>query len=389
MAVQTTWFQKFLLFGFGLFFSILLLEASLHFLPVYDSLNAQAVNSAQPVARYATNRSFTYSVGWNLAVPNRGKTNNDGFVSDQIYLENDPRPLLAVVGDSFVEALVVPYRQTVTARLAEQLGTNGRAYSFAMSRSAFPQYLAYAKYAREKYRAAAATFIIVGNDFDESHMEFRSDPWAGRLHYFQDGANGKLEVVRKDYQPTLSRQLLSKSALLRYLYFNLHADATVKNLWKGGFGSKKDTAQQTFVGNTSTEQSPRRMQVSYQSVDTFLDLLPSYTGFPKDRILFVLDGLRPQVYTAGGVESVKTTYLAILQTYFLEQARKRGYEVIDLNPIMQADFKKNGKRFEQPEDFHWSGEGHRLAAETIAKSKVFRETFKTELQNGESAPDRK
>ena len=41
----------------------------------------------------------------------------------------------------------------------------------------------------------------------------------------------------------------------------------------------------------------------------------------------------------------------------MKSARKKGYEVIDLNPIYQDDFKKNGKKFTVIGDGHWNSRG--------------------------------
>ena len=68
------------------------------------SIPAHSVRSLEP------NRTFLWSAGWNFAIVNRVHTNNLGFVNDQDYVVGQPGPLLALIGDSYVEALMVPFR---------------------------------------------------------------------------------------------------------------------------------------------------------------------------------------------------------------------------------------------------------------------------------------
>ena len=88
----------------GFLAPILLMEFFLRFLPVSTGMGGQAVNSSTPVAGFEPLRDFTYSKGWNFALVNRGHINNYGFVNDQDYDPTQSTPLLAVVGDSYVEA---------------------------------------------------------------------------------------------------------------------------------------------------------------------------------------------------------------------------------------------------------------------------------------------
>ena len=141
-------------------------EMVLRFLPVATGLWALPVNASQPVFRFTPNRDFLFSRDWNFSLVNHGHVNNDGFINDENYAETDPRPLLAVVGDSYVEAAMVPNGKTFYRRLAEKLKQNGRVYSFGASGAPLSQYLVWAQYAAQKYRPAGLAIVVVGNDFD-------------------------------------------------------------------------------------------------------------------------------------------------------------------------------------------------------------------------------
>lgn len=64
---------------------------------------------------------------------------------------------------------MVPYEQTLHARLAAAAQDKFRVYSFAASGAPLSQYLIYARHAIDEWGAEALVINVVGNDFDESH----------------------------------------------------------------------------------------------------------------------------------------------------------------------------------------------------------------------------
>jgi hypothetical protein len=103
-------------------------EVACRVLPVNDGLMAMPVNASEPVFRFTPNRDVTWSRDWNFSIVNRIRVNNAGYVNDQDYAAADARPLLAVVGDSYVEAAMVPPRDTLHGRLAAAFAPAARVY---------------------------------------------------------------------------------------------------------------------------------------------------------------------------------------------------------------------------------------------------------------------
>src|SRR5260370_5502192 len=128
-------------------------EVVCRFLPVHSGFEVQPVDAANPIIRLRANRDYLYSHGPFLSNVNRGHVNNDGFVNDQDYQPADTRPLLAVIGDSYIEAAMVPYPLTLQGRLAAWQDGRRRVYSFAASGSSLLDYLYYAIYARQRFGA--------------------------------------------------------------------------------------------------------------------------------------------------------------------------------------------------------------------------------------------
>ena len=111
----------------------LLMEIVLRWLPVNEGLRGLSVDEQNPVYRLAAHREAVYSRGWNFSIVNGIRTNNYGFVNDHDYDPSANTPLLAVIGDSFVEAVMVPFPQTGVARLGNAVGSAGRVYGFGTS----------------------------------------------------------------------------------------------------------------------------------------------------------------------------------------------------------------------------------------------------------------
>ena len=79
----------------------------------------EVVDATHPVAHFTPhNRSLARSSP--SAPPVEIAINNAGYRNDQDYERGLTTPLLALIGDSYVAAAMVPYDQTLSARLARR-----------------------------------------------------------------------------------------------------------------------------------------------------------------------------------------------------------------------------------------------------------------------------
>jgi hypothetical protein len=159
-------------------FCLLAAEIVLSFLPVSTGLRSGPVTAADPVLHFMPNRPFTNSLGWTMHNVVHGRVNNAGFVNDQDYVREGP-PLIAVVGDSFIEAQMVTYRQTLQGRLAAALKDKFRVYSFAGSGAPLSQYLIWAGFAVKEYGARAVVINVVATTSTKALPPTASAPASG------------------------------------------------------------------------------------------------------------------------------------------------------------------------------------------------------------------
>src|SRR5204862_6216144 len=244
-------------------------ESICQLLPVHSGFEVQPVNADNPIIRFRPNRDYLYSHGALLTNINRGHVNNYGFVNDQEYQPGDARPLLAVIGDSYIEAAMVPYPLTLQGRLAAQQNGSRRVYSFGSSGSSLLDYLYYAIYTRQRFGAEWLVITVVGNDFDEMLLRYKQSP---AFHYFTEQADGSLSPTLIEYHPTWLRTLLRHSALARYVVFNIGSTTPVVGrllegvhrlrLWLTDSITRANAASPAFVGNSASDADPLRVELS-------------------------------------------------------------------------------------------------------------------------------
>lgn len=336
-------------------------EVVLRFLPVPTGLATVQVTVDSPVYHFTPNRDWIFSRDWDLALANRGRSNNVGFINDQDYRKHGDTPLLAVVGDSYIEAAMVRYPDTLQGRLAKSLESESRVYSFAASGAPLSQYLIWARHAVNEYGAAALIINVVGNDFDESLAMYKTAP--GFWYYVPD-ANQVLRLRLYEFHPSILHKLVRASALLRYLVINLKAGDVWTNL--KGLLIRSPTQ---FAGNTSSDTDSTRIKNSLAAIDAFFRDIADLVGLPPNRVLFTLDGMRyPEA-----AERARDSYFEIMREAFKSKAEALDYEVIDLDRWFFARYLTSGERFEHPRDGHWNATGHAVAAEAVMASKLIRQ----------------
>ncbi len=287
---------------------------------------------------------------------NRGRVNNAGFINDQDYVNVEDEPLLAVIGDSYIQAQMVPYSQTLQGRLATTSVRKFRVYSFAASGAPLSQYLVYARYAVDEWGADALVINVVGNDFDESHILYKSLPG---FWYYHSDTDRSLTLKLTPLERGGFTSMLQRSALARYIFINLGLNSL-------GYGRLASAAAGQYAGNTSTSTDAVRMQISLRVIETFLDDLQQIPGLAPDKVLFTLDGFRyPEAANAG-----KGTYFEEVRNAFIARARAGGFEVSDLDPLFFSTHESTFEHFEFPMDGHWNSNGHRIAYAAVMNSRL-------------------
>ena len=379
---RSRWTLRTLALLVGLLVPLGFLEALLWTLPVYDPPRRMPVDDANPVLRFEPHQEFLWSRGWDFSMVNKGRTNNVGFVSDFDYHRDAEGPLLALIGDSYVEAAMVPFDKTCAGRLTRKLARTARVYPFGVSGSPLSQYLAFAMYARDTFRPNGLAVVIIDNDYEESLLERRPAPG---FHYFVEGGDGRLHLERIDSERSLPQRLVRASALARYFAGNADVRYAGEQLhrrlaqwWEGLFDSAERDRSRGAAGGEGEpgpltgagERERDRVADSKRAVDAFLDRLPEASGLDPERIVFVVDGLRPQLYRKDQLAQMAGSFRDVMRRYFMAEAVRKGYETADLQPAMVERYRTHREPFESRQDFHWNALGHEACFDAVVRSAV-------------------
>jgi hypothetical protein len=315
-----------------------LLELALQPLPVHRGIAFQAVDESNPVIRGVPGHKWVHSVGWTLFNPQQGRINNLGFNDPQTF-EAGP-PVMAVLGDSYVEAMAVPYPETLQGRLRSAVGDCARVYSFGVAGSAASDYPAYLHWAKQHLNVQSAVVVVTLTDLVEGTGPRPGGTWFARQ------PDGTVELERVD-RPAASRltKTLNASKLYRYVHVNLGFDPV-------------ERVKEALAKPAPEPEGEQPPQDHRWTAPAFLDALEA--ELPAERITLVLDADREAIF--NGDEAWTSPEDELLKT----EARRRGFTVVDLEQPIRDHYGRGGRKLDfTPLDGHWNGLGHKLAFETV------------------------
>lgn len=330
-----------------------LLEVVFRVLPTSDSLKTQPVTVKDPVLRFAENRTVTKQVGFDFKHVNVKRINNYGFASDRDFLSRDvaQRPVISVIGDSYVEALQVQNEDTFHAKLDQRL-ENFDAYPFGVSGSQLSQYLAFADFAKAEFVPEIFVFLIVSNDFDESWFEIKNAPG---FHYFNDA--GALELV--EYSPSAIKAMARQSAFVRYLVLDLKLAAQIDRLF-----TPRRTSDADRPDRHQPDTHEHSETLGMKAIDLFLANISKLAA--SHTVVLMLDGDRNAIY--DGQQDRDRGKLINRWFSAIADGSKSipNVHLLDLHPRFSAAWANSNQKFNYEYDYHWNERGHALAAEALA-----------------------
>jgi lysophospholipase L1-like esterase len=300
-------------------------------------------------------RDGVFTVGRFAEQQARWHINNAGWASDIDYLPPEQRtlPLIAIIGDSYIEGFAVDPNENVGARLWQKLVGRADVYTFGKSGAAMSEYLAMARYVRRIYRPEVIIVNIVHNDLHESVRNVVPAPEFTQL----TEKNGSFEVAPPllDYGVTRSRRLLRASALLRYLVVNLQALET--------FNTLRDRLRKREANaNVYIDLVAKNRDVSTRAARY---LAHKFAEENRDTtLIFMIDAPREDIYKGHP----QTSNVRWMNEAVRDAAAANGITFVDLTGPMSAEYARAGVKFNSEVDHHWNAAGHRIAADAVYRA---------------------
>ena len=325
---------------------VVLLEVIFRVLPTSDSLPIMPVNAEKPILKYPTNIEITRQTGFNFQHVNTKRFNNYGYASDKDFQEKaiQTKPVISVIGDSFVEALQVKNKDAFHAILDENLESYD-IYPIGVSGSPLSQYLAFAKYAAERFDPKLYVFLIISNDFDQSFYRIKRYPG---FHYF-DELNG-LKLV--NYEPSFIKSIARRSAFLRYVVIDLQGIVQLKRI----FGLEAITVD---LSNKSKEF----LELGRLANEKFLRGITELSL--NSNVIILLDGDRKAIYSGLGKRDPNRPVNILFDELAMSAKIISNVDIIDLHDVFKGDYVSNNKRFDYVYDEHWNEHGHAVVSRVL------------------------
>ena len=336
----------------GIMGTLLFLEVVLRLLPVLSGTYAADPRPTWPIHTMIPNTRYTYSTGWNLQNIHRGRINNYGYASPMDYQPG--RGGIAVFGDSYVEALMNEYADTLQGSLNEYLKRPHKVMSFGMSGAEMPDYLGAAALVRDRFAPEWAVVVITLGDFTRG---FSATPG-----YFEWAPDRSPPIRLK---PEIHRSALSKwvrtVALIRYLRGNLSLrPSELVRLRRGS-----DAA--AGIGSCQPEVLSKEDE---SLLEAFAKELAPAAGVDPGHVILVFDSDRKAIYAGqSAAQRQGCPQRASLANERLKAlAAQSGLHVIDSDPVFRRHFSAGlGPVDRAPIDAHWNPAAHGLMAQEVAR----------------------
>jgi lysophospholipase L1-like esterase len=268
-------------------------------------------------------------------------------------------PLVAVVGDSFVEALQVPPDRSIAERLAERLAADigpAEVYRFGISGAPLSQYVRMIEREVLRYSPDWIVIVLVHNDFDESFLHRTGHYMASFVRVEVSEGRVVGDVAPVPFEAGW-RELLLRSATVRWLRYR--RQVTREGLRRAL--SRADEAR--YEAGIDVDAVAGRMTDIEAATDHLFGRLADLAGSAGAELLLVMDGNRELIY--AGLDPADST-ASELNRLAERLAAAHGIPFLDLHEAFAADWSMHGRRFEFRHDTHWNEHGHALAADAVA-----------------------
>lgn len=316
--------------------------------------------SIRGVTRYAPNQSGFYPL--NREVGAKYRINADGWnARHESYRVEKPRNKyrIAIIGDSYVEALSVDYRKSMAEQLEDLLGPDKfEVYRFGMSGANMFEYYHVMKDEVMRFHPDLVVVLLIHNDFVEDMEIDPNKPFFSELKV----RNGKVIGEVAPYtvvSPTFGlRAKLFRLNMTRYFFFDRRISMP--------FFLRKNYSNEVMQDHVDIRVMKARHEDIRAAAEYTLRRMKTLCDRKHARLLVMIDGYRELIYDGGSAPENYRTGVLSLNRMASEIAHELDIRFVDMHPVFESDYRKNKKKFNFDTDIHFNEYGHRIAAETIA-----------------------
>jgi len=294
------------------------------------------------------------TIGRFAQIKARWHINNEHWNYPIDYVPVNDRNLVAVIGDSYIEAFQVDADEKYPFLLRKRLDPDYEVYAFGKSGAPLSHYLHVSRYVNRHFDPDILIFNVVHNDFEESIKElYPAKSCFMQIAVGEDGSFTET-VPCPDYnypQYTAWKRIVYKSALFRYLDFNLNLRQIRRNI--AGIDDR------TFEANIAADKVIKNKDRIFEVTDHLVRVIREENS--DRRIIFVFDAPKGEVYT----DTLDDSRVLWLNEMMKEICCTYNVEFLDLTPLMLEEYRANGRKFTSELDGHWDEYGHEFVANVV------------------------
>ena len=333
--------RKFSLWCTGVAGLLLLLELVFRVLPVSSSTETGYYTDPR-ILTCPPHHTWTVSTGWDLRNSQRLQANQQGYVADRDFTPNDQA--VALIGDSFVEASMLPAPERPGAQLERALGVRP-VFSMGIPGTALLDYAERIRFAHENYGVRDFVVLMERGDVRQSLCG------SGNINGPCLDAQTLAPRVEPLPPPGFAKRVFRHSAFAQYLFGQLKFSP--QKLLEQAFPAAKRAAPPATI-----EPAEFTPFVNVVTNAFFERIRPHVAGklvivVDSDRRALAADKLKPDPARAK----------------FIGLARAAGAIVVDTEHLFKAHFAQSALSLDVgPYDGHLNALGANLITQAAAKA---------------------
>jgi len=306
--------------------------------------------------RFQAHTSGLFTAGRLAGLRGRWRANNCGWNSEIDYAPGagEQKPLIAIIGDSYVEALQVNLDENFISELRRLLGDDFPVYSFGISGAPLSHYVHLSRYVNQVFQPRTLIILLCHNDFHESLANLGRKP-----HFLQivreNGAFREIPPTRLESSAFL--RICRGSAVFRYLEQNCGVAVMVRNSLRW---FNRPPQPPVYNANIDVAAVSRERDDLRAGVEYLVSRLRAEN--PEKRIIMMMDAPRFDIY----INNVANSNIWWLHEMVQNACRDSRVEFLDLTTPFSRHFQQNQQYLHNNEDAHWNRLAHHLAARALA-----------------------
>lgn len=277
----------------------------------------------------------------------RWHINNYGFNSAIDYKRpaDRNRPCVVVIGNSYTQGLYSDVRETLAGRLQTALGDAAEVYNLGASGMPLSQCPLVVRFAQAEFDPALIIIQAGSGSLVRSIRSTGVVPYCQQYAVQGDTLN---PLPPSRFQVNRKNRILRKSALVRYLFYNVNLNLGGGDVVQAAPAKDGDA---NALGGVPSE-------VFRLVMDRVLEEIAVQA--PETPLLLVFDADRNAMYSADAMPP------PLAESPFVASAcAGRDVPFLDLTSAFWSEFEEQGKPFNFTDNYHWNPYGVEVVSRAI------------------------